>query len=1660
MKALDKHIIIHIYAFATFLCIIQPLYSQTTQTFNYTGNAEFWTVPECVYSINIVAKGAKGGGLNGGNGATVNTTISVAPGQIFQVNVGGMGSCPGAGYNGGGSGMTAAGLNNESCGGGGASDIRIAPYGNGNRILVAAGGGGMGGGDTDASGGNGGCLLGLNGSAAPFGIGGYGGSQYAGGAGGQPWISSGNFGSAGIFGFGGAGAFDPCYDLGPGGGGGGGYFGGGGGGSDCWANEPLGGGGGGGGSSFVPSGGVCTLGDNSGHGQITFTYNPVPIVGTIFAFPTTICEGETSILTISGHNGTVQWQVSSDGGVAWVNIPGATNTTFTTSALYSSVCYRAAVTCGTTLYTNVECVNVYPIPVVSATPTSSDICSGSFTSINLNSNVPGTSFNWNITNQSGATGASSGNGNIISQTLTATGITSGTVEYIIIPTANGCTGLPVTAIVIVFPNPVISVTPSAPQICFGSTIPLTASGADTYNWSGLGAGVSHSVSPAATTTYSVTGTDVNGCSGTASVTVTVNPNPAITVSPAAPQICLGSSVSLTASGADTYNWSGLGAGVSHSVSPAATTTYSVTGTDVNGCSGTASMTVTVNPNPVITMSPAAQQICLGSSVTLTASGADTYNWSGLGAGVSHSVSPTATTTYFVTGTDVNGCSGTASVTVIVNPNPVITLSPAAPQICPGSSVTLTASGADTYNWSGLGAGVSHSVSPTATTTYSITGTDVNGCSGTASVTVTVNPFAVISVTPTAPQICLGSSVTLTASGADTYNWSGLGAGVSHSVSPTATTTYSITGTDVNGCSGTASVTVTVNPFAVISITPTAPQICLGSSVTLTASGADTYNWSGLGAGVSHNVSPTATTIYTVTGTDVNGCSGTASVTVIVNPNPVITLSPAAPQICLGSSVTLTASGADTYNWSGLGAGVSHSVSPTATTTFFVTGTVVNGCSGTASVTVTVNPNPVITVSPAAPQICLGSSVTLTASGADTYNWSGLGAGVSHSVSPTATTIYTVTGTDVNACSGTASVTVIVNPNPVITVSPAAPQICPGSSVTLTASGADTYNWAGLGAGVSHNVSPTATITYFVTGTDVNGCSGTALVTVIVNPNPVITVSPAAPQICPGSSVTLTASGADTYNWSGLGAGVSHSVSPTATTTYSITGTDVNGCSGTASVTVTVNPFAVISITPTAPQICPGSTVTLTASGADTYNWSGLGAGFSHSVSPTATTTYSITGTDVNGCSGTASVTVTVNPFAVISVTPTAPQICLGSSVTLTASGADTYNWSGLGTGVSHNVSPTATTTYSVTGTDVNGCSGTASVTVTVNPNPVITVSPAAQQICLGSSVTLTASGADIYNWSGLGAGASHNVSPSATTTYFVTGTDMNGCSGTASVTVTVNPFAVISITPTAPQICLGSSVTLTASGADTYNWSGLGAGDSHNVSPTATTTYFVTGTDLNGCSGTASVTVIVNPNPVITVSPAAPQICLGSSITLTASGADTYNWSGLGAGVSHNVSPTATTTYFVTGTDVNGCSGTASVTVIVNPFVVISITPTTPQICLGLQSHSQPLVLIPTTGQGWVQEFHIRYHLQQQQHISVTGTDLNGCSGTASVTVIRSIRILLSRFHRQRRKSVLALQSHSQLQVLIPTTGPGLVQEIRIMSHLQPQLHISLPEPM
>jgi hypothetical protein len=289
---MTQNILFYIISFIFGLSIYSQ---QQTVTFNYTGALQTWVVPQCVTSINVIAAGAKGGGSVGGNGARITGTLTVTPGQTLNIYVGGMGTCGNnsGGWNGGGTGYASspANVTYNSCGGGGASDIRIGGTALANRVIVAGGGGGKGGGsNTTTPGGSAACNNG-NPGGNTFGAGGGGGTQVAGGNGGAPWAGTPPGGQAGTLGQGGNGGF---WQTASGGGGGGGRFGGGGGGNDGCCTGSNGGGGGGAGSSLLPVGWTCLAANNASNGYVTISWTPVNLNYPIIDFDAGcygLCDG-------------------------------------------------------------------------------------------------------------------------------------------------------------------------------------------------------------------------------------------------------------------------------------------------------------------------------------------------------------------------------------------------------------------------------------------------------------------------------------------------------------------------------------------------------------------------------------------------------------------------------------------------------------------------------------------------------------------------------------------------------------------------------------------------------------------------------------------------------------------------------------------------------------------------------------------------------------------------------------------------------------------------------------------------------------------------------------------------------------------------------------------------------------------------------------------------------------------------------------------------------------------------------------------------------------------------------------------------------------------------------------------------------------------------
>ena len=400
-------------------------------------------------------------------------------------------------------------------------------------------------------------------------------------------------------------------------------------------------------------------------------------------------------------------------------------------------------------------------------------------------------------------------------------------------------------------------------------------------------------------------------------------------------------------------------------------------------------------------------------------------------------------------------------------------------------------------------------------------------------------------------------------------------------------------------------------------------------------------------GTNVSVSPIVNTVYTVTGTNGNGCVNTKTVIVLIAPNPTITASSSPTVICSasGASATLTAGGAITYTWlpSNL-IGTNVTVTPTTTTVYTVTGTNASGCTSTKTVSILVNPTPTLTIISTPTAICRGSSATLTASGATNYTWlPGGSTANSIVVSPTVNTVYTLLGNSGN-CSSSKTFTLVVRPLPNVTVFSLPPVICKGASTTLFANGANSYTWnPGSLTGNTVVVSPSVTTIYTVTGANQFGCTRTATTNIVVNPTPTILTTPSSTLLCSGASATLTSTGALTYVYNpGALTGSAVVISPTVNTTYTVTGVNNFGCTDTKTITITIGVNPTITTSGSATIACNNTSISLSATGAANYTWSPISLTGS-SVVTTATnsaSTYTVIG-EMGGCFGVATLSVLV-----------------------------------------------------------------------------------------------------------------------------------------------------------------------------------------------------------------------------------------------------------------------------------------------------------------------------------------------------------------------------------------------------------------------------------
>lgn len=610
----------------------------------------------------------------------------------------------------------------------------------------------------------------------------------------------------------------------------------------------------------------------------------------------------------------------------------------------------------------------------------------------------------------------------------------------------------------------------------------------------------------------------------------------------------------------------------------------------------------------------------------------------------------------------------------------------------------------------------------------------------------------------------------------------------------------------------------------------------------------------------------------------------------------------------------------------------------------------NNCSPVGALPITAGPDT---------SICAGETVTLTATSdsTGTYTWSTTDVGSSITVSPLVTTVYYVT-LDNGTCTGEDSVTVTVGQPSVGSIS-GNTNICAGESTTLTASGGTVFDWSTGDNTADITVSPISDSTYFVGVSNGNGCIDTVYVTVNVDtlPEPQITGSL---SVCTGQSTTLDAGPGTSWLWSTGDVTQTITLSPAADSTVSVTVTNSFGCTGADTVTVLVGANLTPTITGNT-SICAGDTTTLTVNGGTSWVWSTTEQTQSIDVSPVSTTTYTVTATDGGGCTGTASTQVTVNllPVGIMSNDTT---ICEGNSVSLFSLDVTDrgYQWSTGDTTADITVTPTDTTTYSLTVTSVAGCVNISDVVVNVVPaNIGLVVDSITDVSCSGGNGAIYISAGSAVTMYYLEQGGTVlDSSTSGTFTgldagaYDVTATNALGCAETLS-SITVGGSSTLSVTATTTNpLCFGvatGTINLSGTGTGTleYSLDGGAFDTTATFGSLVAGNYVVVARDGAGCTDTLDVTITQPDVLLIAISPDSTGIVQGETVGLTAvvsGGTEPYSyaWSPsvfLNCNDCQNVtaSPDSTSTFVVQVTDSNGCTNAGDALITVIPSFLIEV---------------------------------------------------------------------------------------------------------------------------
>jgi uncharacterized protein (DUF2141 family) len=847
-------------------------------------------------------------------------------------------------------------------------------------------------------------------------------------------------------------------------------------------------------------------------------------------------------------------------------------------------------------------------------------------------------------------------------------------------------------------------------------------------------------------------------------------------------------------GATTQTANNLGAGA-----------YTVTITDAVLCTATASVTLINQASPTvsITKNDATCDVNNGSATATPNGGAPAYSYKWSNGPTSQTINNLAPGSYSVTVTDQNGCTAIGSITIINFPKPTVTIAKvdAKCELSNGSATANPSGGTAGYTYKWSNGPTTQTITNLAPGNYTVTVTDSKGCTGTASTLInnTSSPTVTASKVDPTCGFSNGSASASPAGGTPGYSYKWSNGPTTQNITGLAPGTYTVTVTDQNGCTAVASTTLSnvAGPSVTVSKVDATCDVNNGSATANPSGGAPGYGYKWSNGPTTQTINNLAPGSYSVTVTDQNGCTAIGSITIINFPKPTVTIAKVDAKCELSNgSATANPSGGTagyTYKWSN--GPTTQTITNLAPGNYTVTVTDSKGCTGTASITINNIPSPTVTATKVDPTCGFsnGSASASPAGGSPGYTYKWSSGQTTQNISGLSPGSYTVTVTDAQGCTATATVNLsnITGPSLTVVKVDALCDVNNGSATANPTAGTPNYTYIWSNGQNTQTINGLGAGTYTVTVTDANGCVAVGSATVINFPKPIVTISKvdAKCEQNNGSATANPSSGTPGYTYKWSNGPTTQTINNLSPGSYTVTVTDSKACTNTATILINNIPSPTVTISKV-DALCDvdnGSATANPSGGTPGYTYKWSNGSLSQTINNLAPGTYTVTITDQTGCTAVASTTL-INfpkPTGTISKVDAKCELSNGSATANPVGGTPgyTYKWSNSAT--TQTINNLAPGSYAVTITDSKGCTVAVSVNIVNIPSPTVSISKqdALCDVNNGSATANPVGGTPGYTYKWSNGPTSQTIANLAPGTYTVTVTDQTGCTAVTSTTI-------------------------------------------------------------------------------------------------------------------------------------------------------------------------------------------------------------------------------------------------------------------------------------